>query len=340
MEVVRFTWGGVLKVVFNAVARPPVDLARFYVDRDRTLIYRWLRDEAAPPPNRLGPIVRFVMDSTHEAERAKLRIEMNAYIEASTLEDPVKTALIEEGDFETYVAAVLRLALTERRKKPREDPPPTRLVVPLVTIVFALLAAISGGLIWNLVNHLASWGYYMGGSGNEPSGVAGLLWGLIIGLPIIICAELTLGFTKVTPETLKLDQGLTVGLFSLATAVAGFIFYNSGIRGTIEGLALPYAAQELTIALTHATILSSLPLLTIFAAQGFRPRNPRLLILIFGLPVVVPGLAALGTALVGLPESEVAQLRGFVVGLLLRLSMFISTWTLLSGSLKPSTSPT
>jgi len=331
MDEHKFTWGGALRVVFDSISQSPARLAEFYIDRDRTLIYRWMRDEAAPTSKLLPDIIRFVMENSINAERISIKIKMDAYINTSTLGEQVKSVLTGEDDFEKYISAVLRIALVERKKKQSASPAP-RLALSLVTIVFALLASLVGGLIWNILNHMFDWSFYMGGSGNEPEGVLAFVWGLTAGVPIIVFALLSLLTAKSSSAVFaRCDWRLAAVLYSLVAGAAGFIFYNSGLRGFVEGSGYSYGLQETIIVIAYATILSVLPLLSILALLRF-PKTARglLLLTVFIAPVLVSVLSVLGTALVNLPETEVAQLRGFLVGILLRLAMFAAVRTILT----------
>ena len=333
MEKLKFTWGGVLRVIFNSVSKSPAHLAEFYIDRDRTLVYRWMRDEAAPPYKLLPDIIRFVTESSISAERIMLRLEMDAYILSSSLSDEIKEGLSGEEDFEKYITGVLRMALAERRNKSPATPP--RITVPLKSIIFALLAAVSGGLIWNVINHLLSLGFYMGGSGNEPIGTLAFVWGLTLGVPVIAFALLSLKAKPTSPVNAPIyDWRLVAAIYSVAAGAVGFIFYNSGFRGFIEGLGYAYGLQEIIIVIVYSALLSFPPLLSVFALLRFQKTGWRLLATIIAAPVLISVLSVLGTALVDRPEPEVAQLRGFLVGLVLRLTMFIAVRIVLSGSQK------
>jgi len=330
MDECKFTWGGVLRIVFDSVNQSPAHLSEFYIDRDRSLVYRWLRDEAAPTSKLLPDIVRFVKESSVVAERLKLKTDMDAYINLSSLSEQVKNALIMEDDFEKYITAALRIALSERKKKqPAETAP--RIVIPLLTIVFALLAALLGGLIWNILNHLFDWPFYMGGSGNEPTGILAFIWGITVGVPVIVFALLSLRMVKPASTMFtQRDRRLAVVFYSLAAGAAGFIFYNSGFRSFVEGFGYSYGLQEIVIVVVYAALLSILPFLSVFALLRFPKIAKGMLIVVLSAPVLLSVMSVWGTVLVNRPEGEVAQLRGFLVGLLLRLAMFTAVRTLFS----------
>lgn len=333
----KFTSGGALRTVFDTVGKKVPVLAKFYIDRDPSLVYKWLRDEAVPPDKLLPEIVRFVLSHTdpvkHKTKRVKLKSEMDAYIRSSTLCEEIQTILTGQEDFEKYIKDVLDIAVAESRKKLPEDPP--RLVLSLMTVALALLAALSGGFVWNILNHLFGWRFYMGGSGNEPAGVIAFLWGLTAGAPIIAFALLSIKMAKPSIAARSgYDWRFAVALYSLAAGAAGFIFYNSGFRSWIEGLGYAHGLQETVIVIAYAMLLSFLPMLSILTLLHFPKTQGVLLAAILTAPVLVSVLSVWGTVLINRPEAEVAQLRGFVVGLTLRLAMFAAVRTVLTGSPK------
>jgi len=239
-----------------------------------------------------------------------------------------------EDDFEKYLTAVLRIALSERKKKQPAEATP-HLVISLITIIFTLLAALLGGLIWNILNHLFDWAFYMGGSGNEPTGILAFIWGLTAGIPIIVFALLSIRMAK--PQATKIvqcDWRLAVTFYSLATGTAGFIFYNSGFRSFVESFGYSYGLQEIVIVVIYAALLSILPFLSLLALLHFPKMAKGMLMIVLTAPILLSVISVLGTMLINRPEAEIAQLRGFLVGLLLKIAMFAAVRILLVGSSK------
>ncbi len=127
-----FTFGSVLQIIFKYVPAPPSVLAEHYVDRDRTLVYKWLRDSAFPPKKLLPDIVRFVTERSGETARGLLRLELERYIAETGLDPELRQSLAEKTDFREYLDGVFCLLAAgktpEKLPKPRqageESPPP------------------------------------------------------------------------------------------------------------------------------------------------------------------------------------------------------------------------
>jgi len=250
------------------------------------------------------------------------------------LSGEIKKVLTEEGDFEKYLTAVMRIALLERKNKPPERTA-QQLTISLAPIVFALLAAFSGGLLWNMLNHIFGWRFYMGGSDNEPAGISAFVWGLTVGVPIITFALLSLRTVKPPPAIFaKSGWWLVILIYPLVTGITGLFFYTSGFRGFVEGYAYPYGFQELIIVIVYALLLSVVPLMVVLALLRFPKMSRVMLAVILAAPVLVSALSVAWTMLVDRPDPEVAQLRGFLVGLTLKLAMFIAVRTVMAGSYK------
>ena len=72
----QFTFGVVLKIIFKYIQASPAVLAEQYVDRDRTLVYKWLRGASSPPKRLFPDIIRFVTENSSEPMRALIRAEI------------------------------------------------------------------------------------------------------------------------------------------------------------------------------------------------------------------------------------------------------------------------
>ena len=121
-------------------------------------------------------------------------------------------------------------------------------------------------------------------------------------------------------------------IYILTIGMAGLAFYNSGLRGFVEGLGLSLAVQETVIVVVYTTLLSLPPLLAMLALLRLPHIDDRLLAVLLLAPILISVFCVLGTMLVNRPGTEVEQLRGLVVGLTLRLSMFVAARVALSRS--------
>ena len=332
-----FTPGTILKTLFLYTEENARFFARHKIYCDESLVYKWMRDDVPLPKQHIQAIVDFATEQISDTNRKEFRGKAELSLRQSPIGNQVKEAIVATEDFNEFLRLVLENSIALRKaaklqKKKRDDidgVPVSRTKTLTRLIVCALLAPLAGGAIWASVNRLLGLQYYMGGSGNEPTGGFSILWGVIAGAPIICFALLAAfpGEVKDFPTPPK--RFILIVLYSLLEGIGAFVFYNSGFRAAIEGLHFAYGAQELIIAFVYALLLSSLPVLALFT---LRPRiRIRWRFILVGILVcaVAASLTALGTWMIGRPEAEVSQLRGFAVALALRLCMFAMVYILL-----------
>ncbi len=110
----NFSFGTALKIIFTYIQAPPAVLAERYVDRDRTLVYKWLRDAAFPPKKLFPDIIRFVTEQSGEPARVLIKTEMDRYLSDSGMDARVKVMLNEDSDFKDYLECVFSLLAAEK----------------------------------------------------------------------------------------------------------------------------------------------------------------------------------------------------------------------------------
>lgn len=103
----KFTFGAVLDILFTYTTAGASALADFYIERDRTLVYKWRHDKAFPSRPLFPGIIRFVMDKSSEATRPVIREKINGCIESSALTPAQKQELISEKVFPDYLLNVI-----------------------------------------------------------------------------------------------------------------------------------------------------------------------------------------------------------------------------------------
>jgi hypothetical protein len=114
----KFTFGRVLNIFFSHMTAGASELADRYVYRDRTLIYKWLRDRAFPSRPLIPDIIRFAMDKSSEATRPIIRSRINECIAFSDLSPAQKQELIQEEAFPDYLLNVINaLAVLWKKDK-------------------------------------------------------------------------------------------------------------------------------------------------------------------------------------------------------------------------------
>jgi hypothetical protein len=295
------------------------------LQRERSLMYKWLSGSSVPPSSYLPLLVEVLLKHTTQAKRLLLAEDLRRVVREAEMPGALRDTLLGAESFEDLLRECLDLSLVPdlAAAAPRE-----LRSVPLgqwPVLLYALLAAVSGGLVWNALNCVFGWPYFMGSSGQGLRGWHALVWGVVTMAPIP--APLLLP----GPRQERSRMVLPAILFTLAGVASALLFYSSGIRETIEGLGLGYALREAILVTIFALILSIPPHLAALLAFR-RRRGPARLMLLLLAPTAAALLGFLVTLLVDRPVSEVLQLRGLVVAFALRLAQVVTLYV----TLRPS----
>ena len=338
-----FSPGGILRIVFRYINESPRTMAELYLYRDRTLVYKWLHDSAAPPKALVPGIVAFVMEKTCEPVRLSIRSELEAYVAVSGIAPGIAALLAGTSPFQKYMEDLLLLAISLPSREKSAMEPVVRLEVgtvaeagqdgtrkglsiPITELAIALLAVFFSSALWNGINRLLGWTCYMGGTGREPRGLAAAVWGISLALPIILLALAARRKAgDPTPRGGRPGTMAICAIYTLSCMVGALAFYNSGLRTDVEGLRLGYGFQELVIAFAFAILVSPLPFIAIMVIWSAPEPRPRLFA-ILGYSLFPPLLVLAGvsfTLLIDRPIIELEQLRGFLAGLMLRIGMYL-----------------
>ncbi len=358
----KFTFGVALKIIFKYIQAPPAVLAERYVDRDRTLIYKWLRDAAFPSKKLIPDIIRFVMECSGEPVRGLIRMEMDRHMSESGLDTQLKNMLNEKSDFADYLEGVFSLMAAEKalEKRPKqaeltqftktqnqvEDPSPAetpekplqsqvpasdgheihiRLTSAAMTkIGFSLLAAMSGEILWAITAYALRWPYALEAAYNGAPVFPFFLRGFLI-LPIVFFAMMSL--RKETPfiDVLPgLRKMVYIGSYALAGGIGGLLLAGPGLKNLAEGLLWAPVPQAALLVFIRALVLSFLPMLVLLTLLRFpRITAGTFLLLEFG-PALLCVMVALPALLSGVPPAGRVWLGGFFPGFALSLLMFVS----------------
>jgi hypothetical protein len=342
MKHAALSSGGILRIVFRHIKESPRTLAELYVYRDRTLVYKWLHDDATPPKGLVPGIVAFAMERSCEPVRLIIKSELDAYVAASGIDSEIAALLAATAPFQKFMEDLLHFAISlpsepgpsrERAGRPEADPAagagsgggwgnPS---VPLAELGLALLALLGSGILWNGVNRLLGWTHYMGGIGREPRGTAAAAWGLALTLPAILIAMAARRRSGgQAPRGGRYGAIAIPPLYSLSGMVGALAFYDSGLRAQVEGLRLGYGLQELAIAFAFAALASLPPFAVIMAGWKAAKTRPLAALGYALLPPLLVSAAVSFTLLVDRPVAELEQLRGFLAGLMLRIGMYFA----------------
>jgi len=291
------------------------------LQRERSLMYKWLSGSSVPPSSYVPLLVQVVMKHSSQAKRLILDKSLRAIVREAELPGELRASLLRSGSLEEILAECLDLSLTPNLA---EAVPWTarRIGLPSWSVLLAaLFAAVVGGIVWNALNRLLGWPYYMGSAGDALRGWHAFVWGLVTTAPV---AAPLFFFGPAAARTRRVVPAI---LFTLVGAASAPLFYAIGVREAIEGLGFGYAMRESIVVVVYALVLAVPPHLAALAAGRRRPGiAPWLLILLAPAAALV---AVLVTLVVDRPVAEVLQLRGFVVGFALRTAQFVSLFAAL-----------
>jgi len=332
MTTVQFSVGGILSIIFRHIHESPRTLAEYYVYRDRTLVYKWLHGTATPSKALVAGIVRFVMEKSCEPVRLSMRHELEVYIGAAGLRPEIAAQLIQTEPFQKFMEDVLSLAISipsgdrALAGTTGSDHPRSR-SLQVSELVRALLAVFAGGIFWNGINHALGWAFFMGGDGREPRGIAAAIWGLSVIVPIVCASGAAHPLRRAHDQSIDWPNTVIVPMLHILAGVMGaLVFYDSGVRRVIAQLHLAYGPQELVTGMAFAMIISVLPLGVSIATvrRAGTSRSGAMAELGYAfLPTLLVAAAVSLTLFIDRPVTELEQLRGFVVGLMLRIGMYI-----------------
>lgn len=292
--------------------------------RERTLMYKWLSGASTPSSSYFPRIVEIVSRRASEGRKLILRNDLQDLVRRGSLPHDVRAAILSCNSVEELLSECLHLSVLQPLKPGADSPRWRTSRSPAAIVVGGLLAAVLGGILWNALNRLLGWDFFMGSPGQSLSGVQAIIWGTITLFPIP--AAVVLLHRSEDRRRLLLPSLLFVAV----GAVCAGAFYASGVREAIENLQLGYVLQETMLALFFALAMSVLPLLAVILASG-RGKLAALPAIVLAVPTAAALLGFLLTLLIDRPVSEVIQLRGFAVAFALRLALFSSLY-LVSGT--------
>jgi hypothetical protein len=292
------------------------------LQRERSLMYKWLSGSSVPPSSYVPLLVQVVMRHSSQAQRLILANSLRAIVREAGLKGELRDALLRAGSIGELLSECLDLSLTPSLA---DTVPQTARRIGLAhwsVLLGAMFAAVFGGIVWNALNRILGWPYFMGSAGEELQGWRALVWGLVtlapIPAPLLLLGSGTDRARRVLPAV----------LFTVIGGVSAFLFHSSGVRAAVENLGLGYALQETIIVVIFAFVLSVPPHLGVLLADRYASGLARAMVTL-AIPTAAALAGFLVTLLIDRPVSEVLQLRGFVVGFSLRIAQFFSLYAIL-----------
>ncbi|MBN1648558.1 MAG: hypothetical protein JW874_11055 [Spirochaetales bacterium] len=287
------------------------------LNRERSLVYKWLSGAVTPPDLYFPLLAAIVVRRTPKTRKHILEKDLRNMIGRISIADDIRTKILATESLEDLVSECLYLSVIPCAAIDSDTPKTGDLLSQIIIIAGALFAGVAGGVFWNTLNHIFGWPYFMGTENANLIGIHALIWGVITTVPI----PLPLLFLY-RGEKRKLLV-LPMILFTLTGSLAAFAFHSIGIREFIISAGWNYRMQETVVNIIFSLVLSIPPLLVSTLVLS-RARLIAKHGIILTLPTLVTLAALCMTFLIDRPISELVQLRGFVVGFILRLTLFFS----------------
>lgn len=237
--------------------------------------------------------------------------------------------------------ALVAVPRASRRDGGRGRHPRPPVASALRLCLYALLATLVGGALWDLWCNVVGWPGALVDRGLHRSHA--FLWGVIGMLPAVFSAFLVIEREhpcSSAPAGLAYRRPAVfwafLAAYPLLTGLAAIVFYDGGVRAAVESRHFGYLPQELLIAATWSLLIGLLTYLSYLlpsALAGAATRTaatPGLVRPLIQLPIlVVTSLAAVGLAT--LVFGQDATMRGLVAGFASRLSVFVATVVIFDG---------
>lgn len=209
----------------------------------------------------------------------------------------------------------------------------------------ALLSPVAGGVVWQLLNKVNGWPFYLGGPQNEPYGWYAAVWGATTILPVafavtLVSTKARLGSLKEVARWLVSREFALVLTFTALASIFAVAFYGPskgvGVRVFIGCLGLGFEHCEQAMIVLWALVLACAPALAILflGRPSAAPRTLRCLYLYAAPAAITASLCLLVlAAYFGLYDylnlDQKAQIRGLVAGYVVRFGLFWGTWLII-----------
>jgi hypothetical protein len=153
------------------------------LQRERSLMYKWLSGSSVPPSSYVPLLVQVVMKHSSQAKRLILANSLRAIVRDAGLQVELRDTLLRAGSIVELLSECLDLSLTP-----------------------------------NALNRILGWPYFMGSSGEALQGWRALVWGLVtmapIPAPLLLLGPGTARARRVLPAVLfTLVGGVSALLF-------------------------------------------------------------------------------------------------------------------------------
>jgi len=315
-EKKRFTFDILFRIMLDDTGLKISTIAT-ELNRERSLIYKWRSGASRPPGSYFPLIAEIIIKHVTEARKQILENDLRELVCNVSIPRDVRERILALEQLADLAIECMSLSVMSgiEMEVPGDDR--SSIQQPVIIISCALLAAVTGGVLWNLLNRILHWPYFMGSAGESLHGLHALIWGLVttvpIPLPLLILNRSDRWRRLVAPMILFIIMG----------TLSAMAFFSLNIREIVESIGWSYQWQEITLVVIYSIILSIPPLLASSLALSRGRLVPKHILILF-LPSVIALFSLLITFLIDRPVVEIVQLRGFLVGFMLRLTVFFS----------------
>ncbi len=286
------------------------------LNRERSLMYKWRSGSSVPPAYYYPKIISIISEQISEARKAVLETHLRSLIDKLDLSPELRRKVLSARTLEALLFECLHLSTMTVIDTPYEHSIEGNTHFFLLATTGALFAATAGGMLWNILNRVLSWPYYMGSEEGITGIIPAFVWGVTTLTPIP--TSLLLLQKKEERNFLIIPSVLLV----LVGCVSAVVFHGLDIRDKIGSFVADYEVQELLTILVYSILVAAAPLLaTVLTDTRLRLKSPKLHMIF--LPTAASILCVSFTFLIKRPFTELIQLRGFLVGFSLRLCMFL-----------------
>jgi hypothetical protein len=287
------------------------------LNRERSLIYKWLSGASRPPSSYFPLIAEIIIKRVSEARKQILENDLRELVGKISIAQDIRARILALEPLVDFITECMSLSVMPGMEMDVPGDDRNNIQQPVFIIASALFAAVTGGVLWNILNHILRWPYYMGSAGEDLFGFHALVWGLITTVPIplpLLILNRAKGWRR---------QIVPMIVFIITGSLAAMAFFSLNIREIVESIGWSYQRQEITLVVIYSIFLSIPPLLASSLALSRGRLVPKHILILF-LPSVIALFSLLITFLIDRPVVEIVQLRGFLVGFMLRLTVFFS----------------
>jgi hypothetical protein len=190
------------------------------------------------------------------------------------------------------------------------------------TLCFYFLALVSGGFVWNVINRLFGWTFYMAGGLH---GVYALLWGFITIMPLVFFTILGSFSSKRISKNVFFKLISISFLYSIFAGNGAIIFYDLPFREYFEHLHISYLSREICIVTIWSILISTVSafFISLVINDSKHLINPTLIYFQIPLTCLMSIIGVMLSSVFQLDVSTQVQIRGLFAAFGFRIGLMI-----------------